>query len=73
MDEISMLTWLKASFVLLVVAIMGGAIGWGLGADRGSNAKLKLKGENTLLRHALDRAKRINHRFDYRCDRSRID
>jgi len=33
MGEISMWTWLQASFVLLVVAIMGGAIGWGLGAD----------------------------------------
>jgi len=41
MDEISMLTWLQASFVLLVAAIMGGAIGWGLGADHAAK-KLKI-------------------------------
>ena len=33
MGEISMWTWVQASFVLLVVAFMGGAIGWGFGAD----------------------------------------
>jgi len=33
MGEISLWTWVQASFVLLVVAFMGGAIGWGFGAD----------------------------------------
>jgi len=38
MGEISLITWLQASFVLLVVAIMGGAIGWGFGADHAAKS-----------------------------------
>jgi len=41
MGEISMWTWLQASFVLLVVAIMGGAIGWGFGRDHGAKTYKK--------------------------------
>jgi len=59
MGEISLTTWIQATFVLLVVAMMGGVIGYAFGAGR-SCRNAKLKGENTLLRHALDRAKRIN-------------
>ncbi len=33
MWDISMWTWVQATFVLLVCAFMGGAIGWGFGAD----------------------------------------
>jgi hypothetical protein len=36
MGDISLITWLKASFVLLVVAFMGGVIGYALGAGRTS-------------------------------------
>ena len=41
MGDISLWTWLQASFVLLVVAIMGGAVGWGLGADRAAKSWAK--------------------------------
>jgi len=40
MDEISMLTWLKAIFVLMVATFMGGAIGWGLGKDHAAKIQL---------------------------------
>ena len=42
MGDISLWTWLQASFVLLIVAIMGGAIGWGFGADRAAKFYKKL-------------------------------
>ncbi len=38
MGEISLITWLQASFVLLLVAIMGGAIGWGFGNDHAAKS-----------------------------------
>jgi len=38
MGDISMWTWFQASFVLLIVAIMGGAIGWGFGADHAAKS-----------------------------------
>ena len=38
MGDISMWTWLQASFVLLVCAFMGGAIGWGFGADHAAKS-----------------------------------
>jgi len=42
MGDISMLTWIKAIFVLLVCAGMGGAIGWGFGADHAAKFYKKL-------------------------------
>jgi hypothetical protein len=47
--DISMLTWLKASFVLLVAAIMGGAIGWGFGKDHGAKHKKSLDRIHAIL------------------------
>ena len=38
MGDISLWTWLQASFVLLVCAFMGGAIGWGFGADHAAKS-----------------------------------
>ena len=38
MGDISLWTWVQASFVLLVCAFMGGAIGWGFGADHAAKS-----------------------------------
>lgn len=38
MGDISLWTWLQASFVLLVCAFMGGAIGWGFGAHHAAKS-----------------------------------
>lgn len=38
MGDISVWTWFQATLVLLVVAIMGGAIGWGFGADHAAKS-----------------------------------
>lgn len=56
MWDISMWTWVQASFVLLVCAGMGGAIGWGFGADHAAKSwKKRLATREEAFKRAYGR------------------